>query len=212
MTNWTISPAYFSDADLLTEYDELKAMQTALNGQREYRIRAIAAELKLRRSSKVYLQALIQMPDDLTITRDMPASAQFAALGERYGEKRRGRLTIPKRVDVLWRQHKYAIMARSIALYKSTGKRVAANRNPELFIALSETLSSELFKMPKTTTLYNALQHMWGYISDFSTIKKADVNALGCPDLLSEIQSCVLSSNQLYLSEQVALSELQIWL
>ncbi|PID79457.1 MAG: hypothetical protein CSB19_02305 [Clostridiales bacterium] len=211
MIKWTISPAYFSDADLLNEYDELKTTLQYSNWQSNHRINAIVAELKLRGKSRITSQPLMQT-DNFTISSDMTASEQFTALNERYAGEKRGRLALPKRADVLWRQHKYAIMARSIALYKSVGKSVAANRDSELFNALCTTLTDELFKRPKTVAIYNVLQHMWGYISDFSTIKKADVNALGCRDLLSEIQSSALSSNQPYLSEQVALSELQIWL
>ncbi len=212
MTRWTISPAYFCDADLLCEYDELKKMRQSVNWQLDHRINAIAAELNLRGNSEFALYALPQIPTDFNISCAVSAAEQFTVLWERYGGEKPGRLALPKRADVLWRQHKYAVMARNIVLYKSVGKRVADDRYPELFNELCTTLTNELFKRPKKTTIYNALQHMWGYISDFSTIKKADVHTLGCNDLLSEIQRCVLLSNQPYLSEQIALSELQIWL
>ncbi len=210
MTIWQISPAYFSSADLTTEYQELMKC-TDKNQFVKHRLQLIDAELKLRalfnahywQNSSAKLQGVC-CPDSI--------EQQYKTLKNAYQKKNFARIALPKNAVALWTHHKYAIMARSIELYKSIGKQVAHNKSPQYFATLCQTMSDELIKKPSNGAILNVLQHMWGYIAELSDINKSDVSALSLSELLSEIQKCTITSNQPYLIKQVALSELAIWL
>ncbi len=210
MTIWQVSPAYFCNADLTTEYQKLEKCANA-NQLVKHRLRLIDAELKLRRlfdtpnwqNSSAKLQD-INCPESI--------GQQYKTLKDAYQKQALARIALPQNAVALWTHHKYAIMARSIELYKSVGKQVAHNKSPQYFAALCQTISDELLKRPTNGAILNVLQHMWGYIANLSDIKRSDVSALSLSELLSEIQRCTIASNQPYLIKQVALSELAIWL
>ncbi len=210
MTIWQVSPAYFSSADLTTEYQELKKC-TDKNQFVKHRMRLIDAELKLR--------TLFDAPDWQNDSAKLQGIAcperieqQYKTLKNAYQKQRFARIAPPKNAVALWTHHKYAIMARSIELYKSIGKQVAHNKSPQHFATLCQIINDELVKRPSNGAILNVLQHMWGYIANLSNIERADVETLSLSELLSEIQRCTIASNQPYLIKQVALSELAIWL
>ncbi len=213
MTLWQISPAYFKTDDLLIERAQLKAEQPKDACQNEYcrRLKLINAELALRGCTNY--DGLVANNDLLKkIAIAETTAQQFAILTKRYHNKSAGRIALPHNAVALWTQHKYAIMARSISLYKTIGKTVATNNDQQYFETLATTLTNGLVERPTRGMLLNALQHMWGYIADVSTIKKSEVDKLKLNELLSEIQHCALKVKQPYLLKQVALSELAIWL
>ncbi len=213
MTLWQISPAYFKTDDLLIERTQLIAEQAKDTRQTEYnrRLKLIDTELALRGCTN--FDGLVADNDLLKkIAIAETTAQQFAMLTKRYHNKAAGRIALPHNAVALWTQHKYAIMARSISLYKAIGKTVATNNDQQYFTTLAKTLTDALVERPTRGMLLNALQHMWGYIADVSTIKKCEVHKLKLNELLSEIQHCALKINQPYLLKQVALSELAIWL
>ncbi len=169
MTLWQISPAYFKTDDLLIERAQLKAEQPKDACQTEYsrRLKLIDAELALRG----YTSFDDLMPDnDLLKAFAVPKTAaqQFAILTKAYHDKTEGRIALPHNAVALWTQHKYAIMARSINLYKTIGKTVATNNDQQYFETLATTLTDALVERPTRGMLLNTLQHMWGYIADVS--------------------------------------------
>ncbi len=210
MTIWQISPAYFSSADLTIEYQELKKCADE-NQLVKHRLQLIDAELKLRalfnahywQNSRAKLQG-VACPEGIM--------QQYKTLNDAYQNQCLARTNLPQNAVALWTHHKYAIMVRSIALYKHIGKQVAHNKSPQYFAELYQLISDELLKRPSNGALLNVLQHMWGYIADLSEIKKSDVAMFSLSELLNEIQKCTVASNQPYLIKQVALSELAIWL
>ncbi len=210
MTIWQISPAYFSSADLTTEYQQLK---TYANADRfvKHRLHLIDAELKLRTLFNAhYWQNSSAQLQGITCPQDV--MQQYKTLKDAYQNQSLARIALPQNAVTLWTHHKYAIMARSIDLYKRIGKQVAHNKSPQYFAELYQLISDELLKMPSNGAILNVLQHMWGYISSVSNIKKSDVALLNLSELLTEIQKCTISSAQPYLIKQIALSELAIWL
>ncbi len=203
----SISPAYLSDKDLLSEYnnnDNLKAVQYTSN-----KVKAIQAEVNLR---KRYSQKEVFTAEKLTIPHLTSPYEELIFLQKRYENGNGGRIPIPKNPMLLWQQHKYSVMARSIKWYKEIGRKVSVKRDTPYFKELTTTLTSILEEEPKDTSILNVLQHMWGYISDLSEIKKSRVHELSLHELLLEIQKCVISSSQKYLLHQIALSELGIWI
>ncbi len=121
------------------------------------------------------------------------------------------RIPIPKNAQQLWSHHKYSIMARDVNLYKEIGKEVADNKSQEYFEKLCLLLSRKLTEKPAKKAILNSLQHMWGYISDWSDIKKSEVVKLSLKEFFEQIQRCVELSNQEYLMQQTATVELGTW-
>ncbi len=220
---WTISPAYFSDDDLLREFCDLMKRKRNKDSEIDdfyasnidflyYRLRTINSELRFRKIALLHEDNSVKLNSfDIDSSAAHP-SIQFKMLAEKYGDKKEARISLPKNSQQLWSHHKYSIMARNITLYKSIGKKVSVNDGADAFDDISMLLSSELTKRPKEGMIRNALQHMWGYISDVSDIDNSIINKLSLLEMLHEIQHCVTKSNQEYLYSQTALSELEIWL
>ncbi len=195
-----ISAGYLTDEDLLLEYERLN--------KHSYEYFSILSELKLR--NLISIEKFFNNEFKITSSNShfKYSSKEFYILNDRYKEKN-GRIYLPNNAQDLWRQHKYAIMARNINLYKEIGKRVSSEN---CFDELTDILVYELRKRPKKSGIFNALQHMWGYISEYSEIKKIDVNSLSLYELFLEVQQSTLKSKESYLSQQVALSEFEIWI
>ncbi|PID27730.1 MAG: hypothetical protein CSB55_08040 [Candidatus Cloacimonadota bacterium] len=214
-----ISPAYLNNDDLLSEYRKLKNKSySELNqnfpGRYRYRLANFASEIKLRN--------LIEIDEDEFKNTDEPekypteyyenAYKQFDLLKIRYKGKSDARISVPETLQELWRQHKYSIMARNISLYKKTGHFVAEHNDLKYFSDIYAFLAVEMQKKPSKNAVLNVLQHMWGYISNASNLKKSEVPGLDLFSFFKEIQHCVKLSGQKYLYEQIALSELGIWI
>ncbi len=226
MLGYRISYAYLEDKDLTDIYEYymqdlfMDDIVEILNMYYEsaYSFLALCTEIRLRK--------LIQVDDiyyevaDIINNLKKEDSPQIKAsdiysemkfLKEKYIKSGGGRLKIPKNSQELWAQHKYSVMARDYNLYKSIGIKVGKNKNPFFIDELLYLLSKELRVIPKQSGIRNALQHMWGYISKYSMIKRSEVNNLSLETLFYEIQKCTLSSGQEYLINQTALSELEMW-
>ncbi len=130
----------------------------------------------------------------------------------KFSDKKIARITVPDNSKELWQHHKYSIMARDVNLYKSIGREVAVNNSSEYFDELCLILTSQLTYNPKNSGILNSLQHMWGYISEFSNVSKSQVDLLSLKELFLEIQRCVKYSKQEYLYNQIAISELGTWI
>ncbi len=221
-----ISPAYFSNKDLIKEYNELKTdvgKNSYKNNEWEYyyRLSTMAVELKLRNLISLddfCLQNIFELEkkskEGNQFSEEFIASSlkQFEELEECYKTETDARLKVPKNIQTLWMQHKYSVMARSVSLYKEIGSFISKNNKAEHFPKVYSILTNELMKRPKPNSIFNVLQHMWGYISDFSSVKKSEVSKLDLHSFFIEIQKSTLKVNEKYLMQQTALSELEVWI
>ncbi len=222
---WNISPMYFSDNDLTDEYRKLNTllMEDAESknfskfyldnrDQLYYRLSSISAELMLREIKHPKINASFKLSTLNSPKYDISPYEQLMILANKYSFKTQGRASLPKNAQELWAQHKYSVMARDVNLYRNIGRSLAGDKSEERYKELAKILCDELCKKPKEGSILNALQHMWGYVSNFSSIKKTEVKNLSLIELLYEIASLVKQSNQKYLLSQTALSELEIWI
>ncbi|PID29658.1 MAG: hypothetical protein CR982_02145 [Candidatus Cloacimonadota bacterium] len=223
MKRWVINPSYFTDDDILREYEILKkGFDPTLFGnfswEYHYRLLIVCAEIKLRGLIKDIdlpsdsINNIINNENRYSESYILDSYKQYDELRDRYLDSNNYRISPPSNIRELWVNHKYSIMARNIPLYKEIGRFVAQNRGEEYFSKLHSTLTKELRKKPKRNGILNALQHMWGYISNTSSIRGRGISSLDLHSFLIEIQNCVKVSNQDYLYKQLALSELEIWI
>lgn len=230
MRIWDINPGYLNRQSLLGEHRELHGIVSILvSGKMGYskhpetirwishgwaltmRHQQLAAEMSLRNftdrtpvgictNKGVWPEIYIEEPGQ-----------QFRILEAKYKGKEKGRIPLPKNAQQLWSQHKYSVMARDVNLYKQIGRNVSKMPSNHDFSDLSKALT-EFLRMPPTIGgIKNALQHMWGYISDLSD-SKHDIKTWSLNTLYNEIRRCVLESKEPYLMASTALSELKIWI
>ncbi|MFC1541961.1 DUF1722 domain-containing protein [Candidatus Latescibacterota bacterium] len=231
MRIWDINPGYLNRQSLLGEHLELHAIVSIIvNKKRGYsahpetvrwsghgwalrqRHRQLAAEMSLRgftdrtpvriRSQKgVWPETYIDNP-----------SRQFQILHAKYQNKKQGRIPLPKNAQQLWSHHKYSVLARDVNLYKTIGRGVSVMKSHNDFSELAETVTELLRKPPSIGGLRNALQHMWGYVSDCNVFPKGDIEPWSLNRLLKEIQRRTVMCNEPYLISSTALSELSVWI
>jgi len=226
MRIWDIDPGFLNDKSLLGEHRELHGIVSIhVNGKKGYarhpetirwkfaltglwfRHELLVREMGLRgfnhHSPLDPLGQEIAWPD---IFID-PPHAQFLLLEEKYRDKSQGRIPLPKNMLELWACHKYSVMARDPECYRSMGPRVASGQIS--FEDLSLKLAILLRTRPRSGRLVNALEHMWGYVSDKSHVHRI---GLGPGLLFREIQTLAIGQKVEYLCRSTALGELGAWL
>jgi hypothetical protein len=227
MRIWDIDPGYLNRQSLLGEHRELHGIVSILaSGKRGYanhpetlrwvghgwalrqRHAILAAEMALRGyrdASPVRLRSGRGAWPEAYV--DAPFR-QFGILGEKYRERESGRIPLPVNAQQLWAQHKYSVMARDGALYSRLGREVAATGPRDDFSGLALTLVECLRRQPSDGGIRNALQHMWGYVSNGS----AGVESWPLRRLLGEVRRCAMADDSSYLVSSTALGELEAWL
>lgn len=135
---------------------------------------------------------------------------QFALLKEKYMDKEKGRIPLPKNEQELWSHHKYSVLARSPVLYKKIGRNVSQGALG--FGLLSSLLTETIREKPTEGGIRNAAQHMWGYVSDSEEERQAGIKAWSLRKLLSETQKRAVANDVSYITCSTALSELMVWL
>ena len=65
---------------------------------------------------------------------------------------------------------------------------------------------------PDEGNLRNAIQHMWGYVSPYTSLSGKAIEKKTIHGLLTEIQHLVFLHDVVYLKESTALCELQAWI
>lgn len=229
MRIWDIHPGYLNRQSLLGEHRELHwIVSIIVHGKNGYakhpetvrwvgygwalkmRHKQLACEMALRGysdKSPVSTRSKEGKWPDIYI--DYPEQ-QFRLLKEKYTNKEEGRIPLPNNAQQLWSHHKYSVLARNPELYKKIGRDVskAAFGFANLSILLTEILKEK----PTEGRLRNAIQHMWGYVSDSSVESQADISNRPLRKLLSEIQKRAIENNVAYLTKSTALSELMVWL
>lgn len=231
MRIWDLHPGYLNRQSLLGEHRELHGMVSIIvNEKKGYsrhpetlrwmdfgwalnkRHQLLSAEMKLRGyndKSPVHIRKNKGRWPDTFI--DEPY-VQIQLLREKYRDKESGRIPLPQNAQQIWRQHKYAVMARNVSLYKKIGADVARISPRDDFSGLACLLVESLRTPPSQGGLKNALQHMWGYVSDRYEGPRDAVSGRSLGHLLARIQDLTIRHRQPYLMESVALSELAVWI
>ena len=231
MRIWDINPGYLNDQSLLGEHRELHAIVSILsNNKKGYsehpetvRWKGHGWALKQRHKllgSEMSLRGFLdKTPVDLRSNKgkwpdifiDEP-TIQYKLLRDKYKKKAKGRIPLPKNTQELWAQHKYSVLARDNKLYESFGKLVARSKKTELFQELSAEFTEILRTRPQQGTLINALQHMWGYISEHRSKSEKEIDLQDAKAIFSEVQMYSKKYNINYLISSTSLSELGAWI
>jgi len=224
---WDVHPGYLNRQSLLGEHRELHGLRNILvDGKRGYsrhpetlrwagclsglirRHDAIAAEMRLRGyEDRTPLAAVPGRTRWPAVFVTEPA-AQFALLRAKYVGRDEGRIPLPQSAQELWAQHKYSVMARDPDLYRRLGRRVAAMPRRADLDALAADLVLFLRRRPAPGRRANALQHMWGHVSDEATPAERAAAAHGV--LLTAVRAAALRQREPYLLASTALSDLDI--
>jgi uncharacterized protein YbgA (DUF1722 family) len=133
---------------------------------------------------------------------------QLALLRAKYAGTTGGRIPLPRSAQELWAHHKYSVMARDPETCRRLGRAVARARSPALMHDLARTLVLTLREAPSTGRLVNALEHMWGHVSDAATDEDVHARRRGPAALLATIQSLALRHREPFLLASTALGEL----
>jgi uncharacterized protein YbgA (DUF1722 family) len=227
---WDLNPGYLNRQSLLGEHRELHAIVSIIkNNKKGYsrhpetlrwmdfgwalgqRHRLLAAEMNLRgcvdRTPVLLRTQRLKWPE---VFVDLPVT-QFSILAEKYKDKEQGRIPLPRNVQQLWAQHKYSVMARDVAEYKRIGHWVASSKNGSAIFDLYQELVLLLRCRPGEGNLRNAVQHMWGYVSPYSSFAGKTIENMSTQSLLKQIQHLTFLHDVVYLKESTALGELPAW-
>lgn len=225
MRIWDIGAGFLNDQSLLGEHRELHGIYSIIiNGKTGYsrhpetlrwvsslpalmsRHELLVEEMKLRQfNHHSPLERVADNPEWPNLFIDDP-SEQYRLLRDKYVGKKQGRIPLPRNIQELWAAHKYSVMARSPIISKEIGHAVACGKIS--FSELSAKLVSLMRTPPPQGRLFNALSHMWGYVSGYSN---SEPGKLTNRELLSEIQRQSKKNNVTYLMHSTALSELLFW-
>lgn len=231
MRIWDIDPGYLNRQSLLGEHRELHGIVSILTkGKKGYarhpetlrwvgygwalrqRHQLLAAEMALRGYCDKTPVTTCERKDQWPKSYIDQPGRQVKILADKYRQKEQGRIPLPKTAQQLWSQHKYSLLARDVNLYKKLGPEIAKMKPDDDFSALVKLFTEQLRNCPSAGGLRNALQHMWGYVSELPAVNKGAVETWSLSRLLQEIQQRTLRQQQPYLLASTALSELRVWL
>ena len=231
MRLWDVNPGYLNRQSLLGEHRELHAIVSIIkNNKKGYshhpetlrwqgfgwalnqRHKLLTTEMNLRgyvdRSPVLLRTQRLKWPE---VFVDLPVT-QFSILTGKYKDKEQGRIPLPRNVQQLWAQHKYSVLARNAAEYKRIGRRVASSKTDSEISNLYQDLVLLLRCPPCEGNLRNAIQHMWEYVSQYTSFSGKVIERKTILGLLKEIQHLVFLHDVVYLKESTALGELQAWM
>ena len=231
MRIWDANPGYLNRQSLLGEHRELHAIVSIIKHNKKgyshhpetlrwinfgwalgQRHRLLAAEMNLRgyvdRTPVLMKTQRLIWPE---VFVDPPVT-QLSILAEKYKDKEHGRIPLPKNLQQLWAQHKYSVMARDAAEYKRMGLLVASQKTGNGMSDLYQELVLLLRCPPGEGNLRNAVQHMWGYVSPYTSHSCKAIERKTIYGLSKEIQHLVFLHDVFYLKESTALSELLAWM
>jgi hypothetical protein len=231
MRIWDINPGYLNRQSLLGEHRELHGIVSIIvNGKKGYAnhpetIRWVGYGWSLRKRhqllvAEMSLRGFHEKSPVLTCTNkgvwpkvyiDEPAH-QYKLLETKYKNKEQGRIPLPENAQQLWSHHKYSVLARDVTRYKMIGRNVSTMKPGDEFSELARMLVELLREQPTAGGIRNALQHMWGYVSDNSSKLRRDLESWSLKKLFDETQRLSLAAEELYLISSTALSELKVWI
>ena len=169
--------------------------------------------MKFRGLKQEYPEVAIQQKDNKyswPALHGSPAQ-QLGSWGTTPVETSTARIPLPRNSQQLWAQHKYSILARDVNLYRELGPAVSAMRTGNNFSDLANQLTLALRIQPDSGGIQNALQHMWGYVSDDAE-PKSKITGWSLRKLSQEIQEGAVLHGKKYLMHSTALTELETWL
>ncbi|GHC17578.1 DUF1722 domain-containing protein [Aidingimonas halophila] len=211
-----IAPGYLALPDLAAEQlelDQLSARHAPPAGNwTDVRRRQVSHEIMLRHDSEVSLAGSenIDLPSCWPASAHIDVSEQIDWLTTRYSGTREARIPLPRSAQQLWGQHKYSILARDQNLYRQLGRQLADKAID--FSELADLLTSTLLERPTSGGICNAVQHMWGYVSQRPEHARCYIDSWSTRELLHETQQRARTTGPSYLWESTALSELMAWL
>lgn len=231
MRIWDINPGYLNRQSLLGEHRELHGLVSIMvNNKTGYskhpetlrwldfgwalrqRHQLLKAEMELRGYNDRTPVDTDTKKDEWPGTYIDEPFEQFKILDSKYESKEQGRIPLPKNAQQLWSHHKYSVLARDQNFYKSVGPRVSRMRSGDDFSQLAKEFTEILRTRPSEGDLQNALQHMWGHVSDCDNPGKGVPASWPLDRLLTEIQTRVNACKEPYLQTSTALSELKAWI
>lgn len=175
------------------------------------RHRLLVAEMALRGIGHQSAVALRTAPGAWpTAFLDAPAE-QFRMLAAKYAEALAttgGRIPLPRSAQELWAQHKYSVLARDQAAYRTLGPRVSGLRGQQGMVELAHELTAWLRRPPTAGNTRNAVEHMWGYV-DAAAVRP--LRALRTGTALRTVARLAAAQGVAYLLGQTALTELVAW-
>jgi hypothetical protein len=228
---WDVPAGYLNRGSLLGEHRELHGVASILRfGKRGYSrhpetlrwkncLRALAhrhellvAEMRLRGYAH-----LSPLPSRASSARwpvhfvTEPAD-QFALLGVKYRGRESGRIRLPRTTQDLWAPHKYSVMARDPDLGRAIGRRVARLRRMSGFAELSAELVAILRQRPTHQRVVNAIEHMWGHVSNLASPEERRAAAADPVSMLAATQTLAMKTNERFVAASTALSELAVFI
>ncbi len=230
MRIWDINPGYLNRQSLLGEHRELHGIVSIIaNNKKGYsrhpetlrwveygwalttRHKLLAAEMELRNfneRSPVSMDANEGVWPTIYID---PPGKQLDILKEKYQDREKGRIPLPRTAQELWSHHKYSILARDIGLYQEIGRTVAKMRPDDDFSSLFQRITEKLRCAPFPGGMKNAIQHMWGHVAEEYSDSRQQVADWSCNELFGKMQQLAVKMEEPYLMHSTALSELKIW-
>jgi len=219
MRIWDVDPGYLDRKRLLAEHQELHGLYNVVvlgkkgfaNHPETMRWRPNLSALVARHACLVHEMILRGYRHQSPLDRvesppvwpdgyiDLPFQ-QFLLLEGKYAGKDVGRIPLPGNTQTLWAQNKYSVMARQPNRVRLIGQAVAEGSID--FKALAAELVLVLRQIPREGHLVNALDHMWGYVSQWD--KRPAKPSL----LLALIGKLALANQITYLIHSTALGEL----
>jgi len=225
MRIWDIDPGYLARQQLLGEHRELHGLFNVLTMDKKgyanhpetkrwvgcmdaliCRHDLLVCEMQLRGYN--HHSPLPDRQGDLVwpLYIDSPAR-QFELLSGKYAaDGRVGRIPLPKNSQQLWSQYKYSVMAHAPQRYREIGPEVAHGSYLNDMEALALELVETVRQLPEPGHLFNAIQHMWGYV------KETSLPPSRAAELLSTVQAAAIKQDREYLIHSTALCELAIWI
>jgi hypothetical protein len=229
MRVWDVDPGYLNRQSLLGEHREIHALfSVVINNKKGYarhpetlrwrdhlpalkhRHDLVVSEMQLRRHqhhSPVIKEGMPIWPTEFID----PPGEQFAILQGKYLNREPGRIPLPQTAQQLWAQHKYSALARDPAYYRSTGQLLARPGDDLPIDRLALELVALLRKCAPERRLVNALQHLWGHVSQFAQAPHPDAHT-DPGSLIAAIRELSVKQNITYLMESTALSDLHTWI
>lgn len=229
MRVWDVNPGYLNRQSLLGEHREIHGLfSVVINNKKGYarhpetlRWREHLPALKHRHDLVVSEMALRCYQHHSPVTTEGaliwptafidPPGAQYAILEDKYLDREPGRIPLPQSAQQLWAQHKYSALARNPEYYRSTGQLLARSGGNLPIDQLALELVSLLRRPAPEGRLANALQHLWGHVSQFAQPPYPDAPT-DPQSLIEVIRQLAIEQNMTYLKESTALSDLHTWI
>ncbi|KAA3616240.1 MAG: DUF1722 domain-containing protein [Calditrichaeota bacterium] len=230
MRIWDINPGYLNRQSLLGEHRELHGIVSIIeNNKKGYsrhpetvrwvgfgwalkqRHKLLAAEMKLRGYNDKTPVGLISNKNSWPENYINTPFEQINILSDKYTGIESGRIPLPKNAQQIWSQHKYSVMARDLAAYKSIGKFVATDKGKSQLESIANDLTKFLRQPPDKRLILNTLHHLWGYVSEYASFPAKNIEAMNAITLLATIQKLAMANEVTYVVHSTALGELSAW-